>query len=689
MFIILILGTITNVIVFLLLSRFLLQKSLKGIVIYNYLLAFILCIFCLYEIGYLNEIISINFYNWINIGFLKIKLGLLIDSLTIIMVSLVLFISSLVHIYSLSYMKNDPHLNRFIAYLSLFTFFMLILVTSNNFLQLLIGWEGVGLSSYLLICFWYTRIAANLAAIKAMLINRIGDICLLFAIFLIYSFFGSVQFGLVFNNIIYYLDYYIDVFFFEIRFIDLICFFLFVGAMGKSAQLLLHIWLPDAMEGPTPVSALIHAATMVTAGIFLVIRCSFIFELSSTILFFIVFIGSLTSFLMAIIGAFQLDIKKVVAYSTASQLGYMFMACGLSNYNVAFFHLFTHAFFKALLFLSMGVIIHALADEQDFRKMGSLINFLPLTSVMVFFGSYALLGLPFLAGFFSKDMLLEVAFIRLYLDGYFSYFLGLSAAFFTSFYSTRLFIRIFFSYSNVIRNYMFNIHEADIFMYIPLIILLFCSFFIGYFFFDMFVGLGSYFFFDSIFINMQHYSGFLLEFELNNINKLMPLFITLLGFFFYYLLDNRLYLYYYNINYRNIYYIFYFGLFFDKFYVEKLLSFFYYFCYESYYKNIEVGFFQKYNIVIFAHFFFKIYQFFRQFSVGFFYLYILLVVFFLFSSICFFLFNLGYLLIILIFLCFYMKFTIIDFYLKEKNFYFLKQIYILNDLTLEEKKWKQ
>jgi NADH-ubiquinone oxidoreductase chain 5 len=432
------------------------------------------------------------------------------------------------------------------------------------------------------------------------------------------------------------------------------------------------------MEGPTPVSALIHAATMVTAGVFLVIRCSLIFEISSVILFLIVFIGSITSFLMSVIGAFQVDIKKVVAYSTASQLGYMFMACGLSNYNVAFFHLFTHAFFKALLFLSMGVIIHALADEQDFRKMGSLINFLPLTSVMVFFGSYALLGLPFLAGFFSKDMLLEIALVRIYLDGYFSYFLGLTAAFFTSFYSTRLFIRIFFSYSNVIKNYMFNIHEADILMYIPLIVLLLSSFVTGYFFFDMFVGLGSYFFFDSIFINMQSYGGFLLEFDLNNINKLMPLFITLFGFFVYYLLDNRLYIYYQNKNYRNIYYIFYFGLFFDKFYVEKLLSLFYYFCYESYYKNIEVGFFQKNNIVILEKYFLKKFTFLKHFSSGFFYLYILVVIFFIFIFIYFFysfiLFNQQFKFVILIYLVLYIKTPILTLGLNNINLYFLKEI---------------
>jgi len=267
------------------------------------------------------------------------------------------------------------------------------------------------------------------------------------------------------------------------------------------------------MEGPTPVSALIHAATMVTAGVFLVIRCSILFEHSSKILFFMVFLGSLTCFFMSILGAFQQDIKKIVAYSTCSQLGYMFMGCGLSSYNTSFFHLFNHAFFKALLFLSMGVIIHALSDEQDLRKMGNLVNFLPYTIVIVFFGNFALLGLPFLAGFYSKDILIEVAFARFYFDGSFAYILGLFAAFFTAFYSTRLFIRIFFSYSNFNRYTIFNIHEVDILMFVPLIILLLCSFFVGFFFFDIFLGIGSFFFFDSIFINFINYSGIYIEFE--------------------------------------------------------------------------------------------------------------------------------------------------------------------------------
>lgn len=277
-------GCGSSVVFFLLCSRFVPQVYVQQIILGNLLLSFFCSLCCFYEVGLLSEPTFLPLFVWLNVGLLKISIILFFDSLTIVMVLLVLFISTLVHLYSFSYMRHDPHVIRFLCYLSLFTFFMLVLVTANNFLQLLIGWEGVGLTSYLLICFWYTRIAANLAALKAMIVNRIGDICLLFVIFLIYLFFGNLNFGLVFQNVIYVLDFYFDIFFFEIRFMDFLCFFILLGAMGKSAQLLFHIWLPDAMEGPTPVSALIHAATMVTAGVFLIIRCCFFFEYSNNIL---------------------------------------------------------------------------------------------------------------------------------------------------------------------------------------------------------------------------------------------------------------------------------------------------------------------------------------------------------------------------------------------------------------------
>ena len=629
MYVNLLFGILINIVVLMQFSRFFSKTVLKSVVVLNFVFLVFLSIFCFYEVGYLNEVVVINFHNWINLGFIKINLGLLYDSLTLTMVFVVIFISSLVHLYSFSYMKTDPFFLRFISYLSLFTFFMLVLVTANNYLQLLIGWEGVGLSSYLLICFWYTRVAANLAAIKAMLINRIGDVCLIIVICIFLQKLGSVNYGVVNNNIIFLLNNYIDIFFFEVKIIDVICLLLLLGAMGKSAQIMLHVWLPDAMEGPTPVSALIHAATMVTAGIFLVIRSSRLFEFSPNILFLMVFIGSVTCLAMSIIGAFQQDIKKIVAYSTCSQLGYMFIGCGLSSYTISLFHLFNHAFFKALLFLSMGVIIHALGDEQDLRKMGSLINFLPLTSVMVFFGSYALLGLPFLAGFYSKDILLEIANVRMYFDGYFSYILGIIGAFFTAFYSTRLMLRVFFNYSNVNKNNMYHIHEADLFMYIPLILLLLCSFFVGYFFFDVFVGLGTIFFNTSIYTNFQNYSIINIEYDISNVIKLIPLFISILGFFVYYYLDLKIYIYYYNFLFKKIYKIIFNGFFFDKLYIDNILINLLYFSSESYYINIETGFLQKMLLVFIDNVFVNFYKSIKIFTKGFLHIYVLIIIFFI------------------------------------------------------------
>jgi proton-translocating NADH-quinone oxidoreductase chain L len=297
-------------------------------------------------------------------------------------------------------MEHDPHLPRFMSYLSLFTFFMLILITANNFLQMFVGWEGVGLSSYLLINFWFTRIQANKAAIKAMLVNRVGDFAILLAIFSIYFIFNTLDYEVIFTLVPLVLNYSVVIGFLKLPLLDLICILLFIGAMGKSAQLGLHTWLPDAMEGPTPVSALIHAATMVTAGVFLLARCSFIFEFSPVALNFVTFIGSLTAFFAATTGLFQNDMKKVIAYSTCSQLGYMIFSCGLSSYEVGVFHLSNHAFFKALLFLGAGSVIHAVNDEQDMRKLGGLQKLLPFSYAIMLIGSLALMGFPFLTGFY-------------------------------------------------------------------------------------------------------------------------------------------------------------------------------------------------------------------------------------------------------------------------------------------------
>lgn len=344
-------------------------------------LSWALGLFIFYEVGLCHSLVNIKLYEWFTIDIYTIKIGLLFDSLTSSMIIVVTTISMLVHLYSTGYMSHDPHLSRFMCYLSLFTFFMLILVTSDNFFQLFVGWEGVGLCSYLLINFWYTRILANKAALKAMIMNRIADVFFIIAVLLIFLTFKTTDYILVFNLLPFIVKD--NIIFLNISFskVQLIAFFLFIGAIGKSAQIGLHTWLPDAMEGPTPVSSLLHAATMVTAGVYMIVRCSIIFEYSEFVLFLLILFGGVTSLFAGLIAIFQYDLKKIIAYSTCSQLGYMFFTCGLSNYNLAFFHLFNHAFFKALLFLSAGSIIHSFLDEQDLRKIGHLREMAPFTLI--------------------------------------------------------------------------------------------------------------------------------------------------------------------------------------------------------------------------------------------------------------------------------------------------------------------
>ena len=351
-------------------------------------------------------------FEWISSGGFTANWSINIDPLSSVMLVVVTFVSALVHIYSIGYMSHDPHKPRFMSYLSLFTFSMLALVVSDNFLQLFFGWEGVGLCSYLLIGFWYKKETANNAAIKAFIVNRIGDFGLAVAIFLIFFFFGTINFNEVFQVTSQFTEKKIFFFGLEINLITLICVFLFIGAMGKSAQFLLHTWLPDAMEGPTPVSALIHAATMVTAGVFLVVRCSPIFEYSQAALNLVAIVGIITAIFAASVALVQNDIKKIVAYSTCSQLGYMFFAAGVGAYHVAMFHLFTHAFFKALLFLGAGSVIHAFQDEQDIRNMGGVRKKLPYTYIFMLLGTLALTGFPFLSGFYSKDAIIEFAYLK-------------------------------------------------------------------------------------------------------------------------------------------------------------------------------------------------------------------------------------------------------------------------------------
>ena len=438
---------------------------------------------------------------WISSGSLEVNWSMKIDSLSAIMLVVVTSVSALVHIYSIGYMSHDPHKPRFMAYLSLFTFAMLMLVTSDNFIQLFFGWEGVGLCSYFLIGFWFKKDSANKAAIKAFVVNRVGDFGFALGIFLIFYLFGTVNYSEVFQQISTITDKNLTFLGIEINSIDLICLLLFVGAMGKSAQILLHTWLPDAMEGPTPVSALIHAATMVTAGVFLVVRCSPIYEYSEFALNIITTVGMSTAFFAATVALVQNDIKKIIAYSTCSQLGYMFFAAGVGAYNVAMFHLFTHAFFKALLFLGSGSVIHAFKDEQNINNMGGVWKKLPYTYAMMIIGTLALTGFPFLSGFYSKDAIIEFAYLRGNTTGYYAAGIGIFTAFLTSIYSWRLIFKTFHgSYNNKIVK-VDETHESPIVMLVPLALLSIGAIFAGLFFKELFIGsVGSANFWgDSIF----------------------------------------------------------------------------------------------------------------------------------------------------------------------------------------------
>ena len=453
--------------------------------------AAILSIIIFYNVifeGYENNIVL---FKWIYSGTLNVNWSIKIDALSSVMLVVVTFVSSLVHIYSIGYMSHDPNKPRFMCYLSLFTFSMLALVTADNFLQLFFGWEGVGLCSYLLIGFWFKKETANNAAIKAFLVNRVGDFGLALGVFLIFYYFGTVNFDVVFEQIPQIDKTSINFLGLNFNAVDLICLLLFIGAMGKSAQIFLHTWLPDAMEGPTPVSALIHAATMVTAGVFLVVRCSPIYEYSELILAFITIIGMTTAIFAASIALVQDDIKKIIAYSTCSQLGYMFFAAGVGAYNVAMFHLFTHAFFKALLFLGSGSVIHSFKDEQNINFMGGVWKKLPATYSLMIVGTLALTGFPFLSGFYSKDAIIEFAYLSGSNVGYYAATIGILTALLTSIYSWRL---IFKTFHGTYENKDIKIdemHESPLVMIVPLFILALGAIGSGYLFNELFIGYNS------------------------------------------------------------------------------------------------------------------------------------------------------------------------------------------------------
>ena len=445
-------------------------------------------------------------FNWITSGSLKLHWSIYVDSLTAVMLVVVNSVSALVHIYSIGYMSHDPHKPRFMSYLSLFTFMMLSLITADNFLQLFFGWEGVGLASYLLIGFWFKKESANNASMKAFIVNRVGDLGLLIAMFLIFKTFGSLNFSEVFSQAADQSKNSIKIFGGEYNLITTICVFLFIGAMGKSAQIFLHTWLPDAMEGPTPVSALIHAATMVTAGVFLVARCSPLFEYSQYALNLVAFVGATTAIFAASIAIVQTDIKRIIAYSTCSQLGYMFFAAGMGAYNVAIFHLFTHAFFKALLFLGAGSVIHAFHDEQNIEKMGGVWKKIPLTYALMLIGTLALTGFPLLAGFYSKDAIIESAyFSKSFFAGY-AFVIGLTTAFITSIYSWRLIFKTFHGKYNNTMSFE-KVHESGPVMLIPLLLLAVGAIFSGYVFHGIFIGENTQFWGKAIFFLKQTAHG--------------------------------------------------------------------------------------------------------------------------------------------------------------------------------------
>ena len=488
----------------------------------------LLSFICFYEVALSGVSCSLEYANWFPQEMFDAHWGFYFDSLTVVMLLVVNIVSTLVHLYSISYMWQDPHLPRFMFSLSLFTFFMLMLVTADNFLQMFFGWEGVGVSSYLLINFWFTRLQANKSSIKAMLMNRGGDFGLSLGILSIFYTCKSVNFFAVFSLAAECSEKKLIFLNLNVPALECICLWLFIGAVGKSAQLGLHTWLPDAMEGPTPVSALIHAATMVTAGVFLLARCSPLFSLAPNVLSIVALLGGMTCFFAASTAIVQNDLKRVIAYSTCSQLGYMVFACGISNYGAAVFHLANHAFFKGLLFLSAGSVIHGLSNEQDMRKMGGVVQFMPFTYLMMLCGSLSLLGFPFLTGFYSKDLICELACAQYTLSGDFVWFCGVITVVFTAYYSFRLMGCTFLSQSQQHKSTCKHNHEPDMLMCLPLMILALGSIFVGFIARDMMVGLGTNFWGNALSV-VPEQSLFLESQIIGDLSRHTPLIFTILG----------------------------------------------------------------------------------------------------------------------------------------------------------------
>ena len=483
------------------------DRAAELVTVTGLLLSLLFSIFAFAQVAIGGQPITIDIARWIVSGDFEAMWRLRFDTLTAVMLIVVTGVSSMVHIYSIGYMSHDNARARFMAYLSLFTFAMLMLVTADNLVQLFFGWEGVGVASYLLIGFWYKKESAHTAAMKAFVVNRVGDFGFALGILASYQIFGSIQFDDIFANAAMMRDSQIGFLGQALPALEVAGILLFIGAMGKSAQLGLHTWLPDAMEGPTPVSALIHAATMVTAGVFMICRLSPMLEYAPLSLDIITVVGALTAIFAATVGFTQFDIKRVIAYSTCSQLGYMFFAAGVSAYPAAMFHLTTHAFFKALLFLGAGSVIHAMSDEQDLRNMGGIWRKVPVTYVMMWVGSLALAGFPFFAGFYSKDMILEAAFAAHTNVGNMAFWLGCAAAFLTAFYSWRLLIMAFHGKPRASAEVMSHVHESPLVMTLPLFVLAVGAVFSGWLGYELFVGHDmAVFWGDSIFILPEHHA---------------------------------------------------------------------------------------------------------------------------------------------------------------------------------------
>jgi NADH-ubiquinone oxidoreductase chain 5 len=483
------------------------------------LITSVLITIAFYEVGLCGSVVRIELGSWIDSELMNISWEFYFDQLTVSLGLAVVYCSTLIHIYSIDYLSTDPHIQRFFSYLSAFTAGMLVLICGGNYFVMFIGWEAIGVVSYLLINYYFTRIQSNKAAMLAFTMNRGGDMLLSIGFFSIFQIFGSLNYSHIFTLTPYMNE----------TAITIISLLLLGGALAKSANIPLHSWLPGSMEAPTPVSALLHAATLVTAGIYLLLRSSPILEYSESALLLITLIGSTTAFFAATCGLLQNDLKRIIAFSTISQLGYMMMAIGLSQYNVALMHTVNHAFFKALLFLGAGAVIHSFADQQDVRKMGGLIKFLPFTSSVMLVGSLSLLATPFLTGFYSKDLILELAFGQYSFSGMYAYILGSITAGITAFYSFRLISLVFLTYPNGPKESYLNSHESKIFVIIPLFILALFSIFFGYIFSDLFLGLGSDFFANSLFTHPNKISIIEAEFSLNPIIKLLPAFLSLIG----------------------------------------------------------------------------------------------------------------------------------------------------------------